>query len=236
MIDLDKLIAKVKGEPDVAPELSPQDLSTWGEHGFPRFSTPAPPVTPRIEARRQVDSVMGRPGAHLSASDYLKQSGVDALLGARLVLYTDPPNRAWMVEVDADAPEQAAKLGQRVRRNLIGKRSLSSWQHFVHEWPLFVVYDKGYVRLQAPPPKAKGTESTVSSRKRTLLAKARGFFGQKGASLAGSEEDGYALTLRPALKKLRRVFSAGTARGTLDELDAALDSAIDQVERLLESQ
>lgn len=238
VIDLDAIVASVVGEAKPKVQAA-EEVDTGLPPGFEEFGffpvEDRPALTPRTLATEQVRGLFGVLGGLHSPSEYLKPAGIEALSIERgVVLYLDWPDPAWQIEVDASSPERAVILGRRVLRNLIGVRSLGNAYH-LHHWPLFVIYDTGYVRLEGPPKREKASGPTVSGRKRALASKARAFFGRRGASLTGSEGAGYRLALRPALKRMQGVFGEGAITGTLDELDAKLDGAIAQVKQRLGS-
>ena len=92
-----------------------------------------------------VEELLGEPaGMH---SDLLKPT--DGL--EPQAAFTFRFARAWMVKTDASGPEEAAKIGRRARRNLIGKRSLTAAQPYLHDRDLYVAYPGGYVHLPASP-------------------------------------------------------------------------------------
>jgi len=209
------------GEPPaMAPNASelPAGFEGFGAEDLFESHVPVLESTPR----RELEAQLGEMPSLLDAEQLVKPAGVAAL--ARPAIYAFQRNRVWLVEVNATTAQQAATLGERVRRNLVSKRALTAADPFLHDLPLFVSYRGGVVKLEPPAAEPKG--ETLADRKHRIVRKAKNVFGESGTQLTGGAGD-YRLLVKPALKEWRGVFTQTTVRApTLDELDAKLDDVI----------
>jgi hypothetical protein len=201
--------------------------------GFDFFDVPESQPSPELQLRMEVEKKIGEMGSLVSAQPLLKPAGISLLKQPGVTYYRH--KRAWMIEVDADTEQEAKRKGQRVQQNLVGKRSLSSSDPYLHQLPLYVIFNTGWVVLEGIPERVKEHGTSLPDLKRDILRRGKGFFGASGVSLGG-REGAYTLTLRPALKEHRGKFGPGSFRAeTLEELSQKLDQAIEQVEKILAS-
>lgn len=100
------------------------------------------------------DHLGGELAEHLDATRYVKPEGLKGLAEARLLRFRRA--RSWAVIADTKSVVEALKIGARVRRNLVGKRSLTAADHFFHDLDLFVIYDGGFTSAITPKPTTKG--------------------------------------------------------------------------------
>ena len=137
-------------------------------------------------------------------------------------------NRAWMLRTDEHLAERVARSAH---KGLVGKRSLTAADPFLHHRTLYVAYPGGYIKVEGPPEKARDTEK--SDKKYKILFKGKDVFGSQGVKLSGSEGS-YTLELLPARKEFRGKFRATKITvATLEEVEKKLDEAIDKVAVLL---
>lgn len=143
-------------------------------------------------------------------------------------VYYFPRNRAWMLQTDEHSAERVAR---RAHGGLVGKKSLTAADPYLHHLTLYVAHPGGYIKVEGPPEKARDTEK--SDKKYKILSKGKHTFGSQGIKLSGSEGS-YTLEILPALKEFRGKFRAAKFTApTLDEIEQKLDEAIDKVSVLL---
>lgn len=137
--------------------------------------------------------------------------------------------RAWMLKTSDEGA--ARRVAAQAHKKLVGKRSLTASDPFLHHMPLYVAYPGGYVKAAGLPEKKR--ETSKADAKHRILRKGKDTFGARGVKLTGSE-GAYRLEIRPARKEFRGKFGATAVTApTLDEIEKKLDGAIEKVEALL---
>jgi hypothetical protein len=165
-----------------------------------------------------------------SAERYLKPAGLRLLSPPGMMLYYFRKSRSWAVEVPVATEAEAERLAVRIRGQLVGKRSLTASDPFLHDRPLFVIYQHGIVRNEAEAPAPRGP--SAADQKHKLLYRAKDVFGERGAQLTGGAGD-YRLRISPAKREWKGIFSPSTVQAaTLDELAERLEEVIAKAEAL----
>jgi len=160
---------------------------------------------------------------YISAESVLKPELVSKL-DDKAVRYLRE-NRVWAIA--ARDRKQAESVSKQGFKALKGKRMVDAATPHLHNLRLIVAYPGG--SIVSDPPQAPEPKQKVSDQKYKLLQKAKAVFGEKGAKLSGGEGN-YTLWIGPGKKSLVGRFSPGTvSRPTLEQIEAALDSAIAQV-------
>jgi len=161
----------------------------------------------------------------LDASRLVKPSGLREVDGGVIFYYRK--SRAWAIDSQAQDEDAARRAGERVQRNLVGKKSLISSDPYLHHLTLYVAYPGGVVEIAGEP--EKGRDTGKSDAKHKISYRGQSAFGKKGFALEGRDGD-YKITIRPYLKEHRGKFAVSTFRAaTLDEISAALDRVIEKL-------
>ena len=116
---------------------------------------------------REIERNFGTYASESQASRYLKPAAV-ALIKKygdgreSIQIYEKGSVLGWAVELSKVTDASAAKvIGQKIKKNLWGKRSpkLTSRNWHLHDLPMWVAYDEGAERIEAPkpPPPSQGT-------------------------------------------------------------------------------
>jgi hypothetical protein len=116
---------------------------------------------------REIERNFGTYASESQASRYLKPAAL-ALLKRygdgreSIQIYEKGNVLGWAVELSKVTDASTAKvIGQKIKKNLWGKRSpkLTSKQWHLHDLPMWVAYDEGAERIEAPkpPPPRQGT-------------------------------------------------------------------------------
>jgi len=116
---------------------------------------------------REIERNFGTYASESKASRYLKPAGLSLLKRygdghESIQIYEKGNVLGWAVELSKVTDANTAKnIGQKIKRNLWGKRSpkLTSQQWHLHDLPMWVAYDEGAERIEAPkpPPPRQGT-------------------------------------------------------------------------------
>jgi hypothetical protein len=130
--------------PRVAMESVEKGLTPFGADDLDFFNVRPVELTSRQQARQDLIKVLKEFGSRLEARRVLRPAGV-ALCPTQGVEYYFN-KRVWSVEVDAKTEKEAIALGKKLRKQLIGPRKVGNVVH-LHEWPLYVIYEGGYTRV-----------------------------------------------------------------------------------------
>jgi hypothetical protein len=116
---------------------------------------------------REIERNFGTYASESKASRYLKPAGLAFLKRygdgrESIQIYEKGNVLGWAVELSKVTDASTAKnIGQKIKKNLWGKRSpkLTSQQWHLHDLPMWVAYDEGAERIEAPkpPPPRQGT-------------------------------------------------------------------------------
>ena len=150
------------------PEEKVQEQESGLPPGFQGFEVEEPdePVG-STAGMREIERNFGTYASESQASRYLKPAAL-ALLKRygdgreSIQIYEKGNVLGWAVELSKVTDASTAKIiGQKIKRNLWGKRSpkLTSKQWHLHDLPMWVAYDEGAERIEAPkpPPPRQGT-------------------------------------------------------------------------------
>ena len=107
----------------------------------------------RQKARHEIDKRFNSPGQILAASTYIKPEAMQGVDDG--IVYWR--GMVWAIQTDAKTKEEALRIGKRVQRNLVGVRSLSVSDPYVHTLPMFVLYENGSVEMPAAGSKKKSS-------------------------------------------------------------------------------
>ena len=116
---------------------------------------------------REIERNFGTYASESKASRYLKPAGLAFLKRygdgrESIQIYEKGNVLGWAVELSKVTDANTANnIGQKIKKNLWGKRSpkLTSQQWHLHDLPMWVAYDEGAERIEAPkpPPPRQGT-------------------------------------------------------------------------------
>lgn len=197
-----------------------------------RLGLPIPNPTEH-DARLDLERHVGGMSSLLAASRLVKSPALAAVEGGGIHFWWP---KAWAVTVDAADDASAAKIGAKIRKGLVAKKSLSASDPYLHDLPLYAIHRGGWVLVEKDATaKAPAKATSVSDEKRALQDKAQAYFGANGATLRGAEGR-YTLQIKPALAKHRGVFSEGSiSASTLPALEEKLDAAIAKLDAFIAS-
>ncbi len=123
--------------------------------GFDLFDVDESPVKPT--QIREIAKRFAEP-TRMSAERVLKPEGV-AMLPRPTILFFEkfsPHNRSlvtarvWVVESEARNEREASRLGVRLKKSLIAKRSVHYSDPKLHDLTLFVIYNDGQSMIEVP--------------------------------------------------------------------------------------
>ena len=206
----------------------PDDLE-----GFDFFDTLQDhPVDPDQQILDQVGQHLRGHAETLSASTFLAPAGQHLLASPRLTYWN---RQAWSVQVKATDKATAQRQGLSLQRNLLAKKGLHSSVPYLHELPLFVRFQDGWVKLEGLAPKEKAAPSgpSLNDQKHQISQQGELVFGAGSIRITGGD-GAYRLTITPKLKIHQGVFrETSVAAPTLAELGQKLAQAIQKIQALL---
>lgn len=169
---------------DTDDEPAPRDYRQIALDAFRSTTGVEPTVFPASEVLREREDVI-ESGAYYTAP-YMK--------GVREV--------AWLVFAPAATNEtEAARIGQRILRNMTPRTKLSASSPRLLESALYVAFPGGTARVEPKEKRAKEPEHkgpSISEEKEEILRMLQPF--GRGVSLRGNEEAGYILVISPTLR------------------------------------
>jgi len=199
--------------------------------GFDFFDVqPAVEPDPMDEAKRRLELGFGSPARHVAAGTYVRPRGMAAGVADLALLW---PNQGWALISDAQTKAEAEAIGRKAQTHLTPPSKLTAADPYVHTLPLFVIYGRRWVKLEAPQKKRTGPKpASVTEVKAALAREGNAVFGAGAVSITG-KAGAYQLRIEPRKVALRRAFRPVTVSGDLDKLESKLREAIKTAQAFL---
>lgn len=186
------------------------------------FFPPGPDSDKVVPIGLDVEKLLGETPMSLAAERLLTPAGLRGVLQGTVFFFRK--KQSWMLRTPDE--QTARQVARRAHKNLVGKRSLTASDPFLHHLTLYVAYPGGYVKVDGPPEKARDSEKLDA--KYRITQKGKETFGARGVSLSGSEGK-YMLVLTPTVKSLRGSKRVQLLAPTLEELEQKLDDVIEDI-------
>jgi len=176
---------------------------------------------------REVEGLMGGYPSALDGTKLVKPAGLK-FLGDQPVIY-HWQNKGWAIRSATSTEEAARKIGEKVQKELVGKKLLTYSDPYLHQLPLYVIYRAGWVEIGGAVPKVKvKTGPSITEQKDAIINQGERFFGQNSIKILGTEGK-YRLSITPKLREHKIFRPSVIETKTLAELGEELQVAIDRV-------